>query len=336
MKLVIQIPCYNEIETLAVAVRDLPRTVPGFDTVEYLVIDDGSTDGTPDEAHRLGVHHVVRHPRNLGLARAFQTGLDAALRLNADVIVNTDADGQYPGRYIAALTAPLVAGTADICIGDRQTHTIAHFSALKRTLQRLGTRTICSLSGIEVKDAASGFRAYSADAALRLTVLTRFSYTMETLIQAGKTGLTVCNLPITTNPPRRPSRLQKNMLHFIAKQTATMLRMYALYEPFKTFLTFAAPFLIVGLGSWARYFYFLYFEDHSEVGRHIQSITIGSGVLVVGVMILFFGLHAAIAGKHRQLAEVTLYRLRKLEYRLFQTAEVSSKPRDLRRFAGGG
>ena len=316
VKLLIQIPCYDERETLAHTIRDLPTSVSGFSVVEYLVIDDGSRDGTSEEARRLGVHHVVRHPTNLGLARAFQTGIDACLRFGADVIVNTDADNQYPGRYIEQLAAPIVERVADVVIADRQTNAIAHFSTLKRRMQKFGTSVVRSLSGTDVADAPSGFRAYSREAALRLNVLSQFSYTLETIIQAGKMGLGIVNLPIETNPPLRPSRLQKNMLDFIMRQSATMLRLYAFYEPLKTFSILSVPFLLVGSGAWLRFVY-LFYSGQTEVGRHMQSLTIGTGVLLVGVLMLLFGLQAGIANKHRQLTQVVLYRLRKLEFRLF-------------------
>ena len=315
MKLIIQVPCYNEADTLEGTIRDLPVTVPDFDTVEYLVIDDGSKDGTSELARKLGVHHVVRHPTNLGLARAFQTGVDASLRFGADVIVNTDADMQYPGRYIRDLTAPVTQGVADIVIGDRQTDTIEHFSPIKRMLQKFGSFTVRSLSGTEVRDAPSGFRAYSKEAAMRLTVISKFSYTLETIIQAGKMGLKILNVPITTNPPLRPSRLQKNLVHFIARQMTTMLRLYSFYEPLKTFSLLSIPFILVGGGAWARFVY-LFYTGQTDVGRHVQSLTIGTGVLLVGVFILLFGLQADISSQHRQLTQVLLYRLRKLESRL--------------------
>ena len=323
MKLIIQIPCYNEEGTLARTVRDLPKSVPGFDVVEYLIIDDGSSDRTYELARELGVHHVVHHPCNLGLARGFQTGLDACLRFGADVIVNTDADNQYPGRYIADLTAPILEGRADIVIGNRQTDRIEHFSPLKRLLQRLGTAIVRALSGTNVADAPSGFRAYSREAALRLTVLSQFSYTLETIIQAGKCGLKIVDVPITTNPPLRPSRLHRSTLQFVLRQSATMLRLYAFYEPLKTFSLLSVPFLLVGGGAWARFLY-LYFTDQSGIGRHVQSLTIGTGVLLVGVLILLFGLQADIANKHRQLTQLVLYRLRKLEYRLLASDEAQS------------
>lgn len=321
MKLIIQIPCYNEAETLELTVRDLPTAVPGFDVVEYLVIDDGSADNTSEVARDLGVHHVVRHPTNLGLARGFQTGLDCSLRFGADVIVNTDADNQYPGRYIADLTAPIVARRADIVISDRQTETIEHFSPLKRVLQRFGTSTVRALSGTSVADAPSGFRAYSREAALRLVVLSQFSYTLETIIQAGKSGLKIFNVPITTNAPTRPSRLHKGTFNFVVKQSATMLRLYAFYEPLRTFTMLSLPFLIVGSGAWVRFLY-LTLTAQSGIGRYVQSVTIGTGVLLVGVLMLLFGLQADIANKHRQLTQIVLYRLRKLEYRLLASDET--------------
>jgi len=320
MKLIIQIPCYNEEATLERTIRDLPTSVAGFDIVEYLVIDDGSRDGTAEKAAALGVHHVVRHPSNLGLARAFQTGLDCCLRFGADVIVNTDADNQYPGRYIAALAAPVVERRADVVIGNRQTDTIEHFSPLKRFLQRVGTATVRKLSGTVVEDAPSGFRAYSREAALRLAVLTRFSYTLETIIQAGKCGLAVTNVPITTNPPLRVSRLHKGTAQFVLRQASTMLALYAFYEPQRTFMLLSVPFLVVGAGAWARFVY-LHLAHESGIARHIQSVTIGTGLLVLGALVLLFGLLADIANKHRQVTQLVLFRLRKLEYRLFSGDE---------------
>jgi glycosyltransferase involved in cell wall biosynthesis len=316
MKLIIQIPCYNEADTLEATIRELPLSVPGFDAIEYLVIDDGSRDGTAATARQLGVHYVVRHPTNLGLARAFQTGIDASLRFGADVIVNTDADNQYPGRYIEMLVAPVYEHVADIAIGDRQTDEIEHFSPIKRLLQKFGSGIVRSLSGTVVRDAPSGFRAYSREAALRLNVLTPFSYTLETIIQAGKMGLKIVDVPITTNPPLRPSRLHKGILQFVMKQASTMLRLYAFYEPLKTFTVLSLPFLLVGSVAWLRFIY-LFYSGQSDIGRHVQSLVIGTGVLVVGVLILLLAVQADIANKHRQLTQIVLYRLRKLEFRLF-------------------
>jgi glycosyltransferase involved in cell wall biosynthesis len=315
VKLIIQVPCYNEAETLERTIDELPREVAGFDAIEYLVIDDGSQDQTAEVARSLGVHHIVRHTKNLGLARAFQTGIDAALRHGADVIVNTDADHQYPGRYIEALVKPVREGRADIAIGDRQTDAIQHFAPLKRWLQRLGSSTVRRLSGTDVRDAPSGFRAYSRESALKLNVLTQFSYTLETIIQAGKMGLAIENVPITTNPPLRPSRLHRSVREFVLKQASTMLRLYAFYAPLRTFSLIALPLLLIGGGAWLR-FVLLHLAGEGGVARHIQSLTIGTGLLVTGVLVLLFGLQADISNKHRQMTQLVLYRVRKLEYEL--------------------
>ena len=312
MKCIIQIPCFNEAESLPQTLAGLPRSIPGIDCLEILVVDDGSVDETAVLAQSLGVHHVIRHRQNLGLARAFQTGLDACLRLGADVIVNTDADNQYPGHYIPDLVAPVLAGRADIVIADRQVAQIAHFSPVKRLLQKLGSWMVRTVSDTQVPDAASGFRAYSREAALRLNILTRFSYTLETIIQAGKLGLAVESVPIETNMTERPSRLQKNMWHFIKAQAGTIMRLYAFYEPLRTFSYIAVPFLIAGMFTWLRFLYFV-LVGASGTGRYIQSITIGTGLLLVGVITLLFGIQADISSKHRQLTQEMLYRLKKLE-----------------------
>lgn len=310
MKLIIQIPCYNEAHSLPQTVADLPRHVPGVNCIETLVIDDGSRDGTADVARRLGIDHVVQHRQNMGLARAFQTGLDAALRLGADIIVNTDADNQYPGRYIPELVAPVLAGTADIVIANRQVDSIEHFSPFKKFLQKLGSWTVRTVSGTDVPDAPSGFRAYSRDTALRLHILTNFSYTLDTIIQAGKQGLIIHSIPVETNGPIRPSRLQRSMGHFIKAQASTIVRLYAFYEPLRTFTYIALPFILSGLALWARFFY-AYVNNASN--QFIQSVTIGTGLLLVGLFIFLFGVQADITSKHRQMTQETLYRLKKLE-----------------------
>ncbi|MCA9972711.1 MAG: glycosyltransferase family 2 protein [Anaerolineales bacterium] len=311
MKLIIQIPCYNEAQMLPATLADLPTALPGIDQIETLVVDDGSRDDTVAVARRLGVTHVVRHPQNLGLAKAFQTGLDACLQRGADVVVNTDADNQYPGRYVAELVAPILAGEADIVIANRQVAHIAHFSPLKRLLQQLGSWTVRTVSGTDVPDAPSGFRAYTRDAALRLTILTRFSYTLETIIQAGKMGLAVKSIPIETNVTQRPSRLQRSMWHFIKAQAGTIVRLYAFYEPLRTFTYLAMPFLLVGLGTWLR-FLIIYLQRGGYTGL-LQSLTIGTGLFIVGVLIQILGILADSIGKHRQLTQETLYRLKKME-----------------------
>ena len=311
MKLIIQIPCYNEEKTLPETVADLPKHILGIDTIEILVIDDGSEDQTCCVAQELGVHHVQRHPRNLGLAKAFQTGLETALKLGADIIVNSDADHQYPGEYIADLVTPVLQDQADIVIANRQIDAIKHFSPIKKMLQKLGSWTVRTVSGTNVPDAVSGFRAYSRDAALRLNILTQFSYTLDTVIQAGKMGLTILSIPVHTNAPTRPSRLQKSMWHFIKAQASTIIRLYAFYEPLRTFSYIALPFILAGLATWIRFLYF-YLTLNGYTGL-LQSITIGTGLLLVGVLIFLFGVQADISNKHRQLSQETLYRLKKLE-----------------------
>jgi glycosyltransferase involved in cell wall biosynthesis len=312
VKLIIQIPCFNEAETLPVTLAELPQQIPGIDCIETLVIDDGSEDDTVEVARSLGVTHIVRHSRNQGLAKTFQTGLDACLRLGADVIVNTDADNQYPGRYIPDLVAPIVRDEADMVLGNRQVGQIEHFSPLKRWLQGLGSWTVRTVSGTDVPDAASGFRAYSRDMVLHLNILTRYSYTLETIIQAGKMGQRVLSVPVETNGPLRPSRLQRNMWHFIKAQAGTIMRLYAFYEPLRTFSYIALPFLLVGSGAILRFVY-IALAGESNIGRYVQSITIGTGLLVVGVIILVFGIQADISSKHRQLTQEMLYRLKKME-----------------------
>jgi glycosyltransferase involved in cell wall biosynthesis len=294
---------------LPATLAGLPSQIDGIDCIETLIIDDGSSDDTIAVAEAQGVNHIVRHGKNLGLAKAFQSGLDASLLHGADIIINTDADNQYPGHYIAHLVAPIVFGEADMVIGDRQVTQIAHFSPVKKGLQKLGSWAVRTVSGTDVPDAASGFRAYSQETALRLHILTRFSYTLETIIQAGKLGLTILSVPVETNQPTRPSRLQRNMWHFIKAQAGTIVRLYAFYEPLRTFSYIALPFLILGLGSWIRFLYF-YLQ---VIGGHLQSLTIGTGLFMVGIFILLFGIQADIASKHRQLTQETLYRLKKAD-----------------------
>jgi len=309
VKLIIQIPCYNEAAMLPQTLGEFPTSIAGIECIETLIIDDGSNDDTIAVAQALGVDHIVCHAKNLGLAKAFQNGLDTCLQHGADIIVNTDADNQYPGRYIADLVAPIVRDEADIVIGDRQINQIPHFSPLKKWLQKLGSWMVRTVSGTDVPDAPSGFRAYSKETALRLNILSRYSYTLETIIQAGKLGLIIISVPVEINKPTRPSRLQRNMWHFIKEQAGTIVRLYAFYEPLRTFSYIALPFLILGLGSWVRFLYF-YLQ---KTGGHLQSLTIGTGLLLVGIFILLFGIQADIASKHRQLTQETLYRLKKMD-----------------------
>jgi len=310
VKVIIQIPCYNEEETLPQVLADLPTEIEGVDIVETMVIDDGSRDRTAELARELGVTHVVPHPRNRGLAKTFQTGLEACLRLGADIIVNTDGDHQYPGAAIPDLVALVRDGMADIAIGNRQVQTIEHFSPTKKLFQRLGAWVVRNVSDTDVDDPVSGFRAYSREAALRLNILTQFSYTLDTIIQAGKQGLVIVNVPIWTNDPTRPSRLQRNMWHFIKAQAATILRLYVFYEPLRTFTYIATPFLLSGLVLLGR---FLSVWAQGNGNRFVQSVSIGSGLFVVGILIFLVGVQADIASKHRQITQETLYRLKKID-----------------------
>jgi glycosyltransferase involved in cell wall biosynthesis len=282
------------------------------DQIEVLVIDDGSQDGTSEIARQLQVDHVIRQPRHSGLAAGFVAGLEASLKAGADIIVNTDADNQYPGRYIPDLVAPVLAGQADMVIGNRQVQDIEHFSWTKKRMLALGSWMVRTVSETDVPDAVSGFRAYSREAALHFNILTRYSYTLETIIQAGKLGLPILSLPVTTNPPTRPSRLQRSMWHFIKAQAGTILRLYAFYEPLRTFSYIALPFLLLGAALWVRFVYY-YLIGESGVGRFIQSLTLGTGLLLAGALIVLFGVQADISGKHRQLTQEVLYRLKKME-----------------------
>jgi glycosyltransferase involved in cell wall biosynthesis len=325
MKLIIQIPCLNEAETLPAVLTGLPSHLPGIDCIETLIIDDGSSDDTIAVAQAHHVDHIIRHTQNLGLARAFTEGVEKSLELGADIIINTDGDNQYPAEFIPALIQPILDGRADIVIGDRQINTIPHFSRSKKMLQWLGSWMVRTVSGTGVPDTTSGFRAYSREAALRLNVLSRYSYTLETIIQAGKMGLAIESVPITTNPPTRPSRLQRNAWHFIKSQAGTILRLYAFYEPLRTFTYIALPFILCGLFLLGRFAYFYLFTEEVGVGRFLQSITIGVGLLLIGVIIFVFGIQADIAGKHRQLTQETLYRLKKLNLNN-QKTEITPPP----------
>lgn len=312
MRLIIQIPCYNEAESLPQTLAGLPAHIPGVSHIETLIIDDGSNDDTAAVAQQLGVDHIIRHSHNRGLAAVFQTGLNECLRRGADIIVNTDGDNQYPGQEIPRLVAPILAGQADMVIGDRQTHTIAHFSPLKRFLQRWGSRVVRWASGTAVPDATSGFRAISRDAAMQLTIFTTYTYTLETIIQAGKKGLRIESIPIQVNPPLRQSRLIKSNWSFVKRNAATILRIYTYYEPLRTFTYISLVFLLPGLFLLARFMYF-YLSDLSGVGRYVQSVVIGGTLTIVGVLIFILGVVADLIAANRLLSERILYSLRRLE-----------------------
>lgn len=311
MKLIIQIPCYNEADGLPVTLRDLPRQIPGIDSIETLVIDDGSSDGTAEVARELGVDHIVRHRRNRGLAAAFQSGIDAALAAGADIIVNTDADNQYDGGAIPALVRPILEQRADIVVGDRQVGNNPHFRAHKRLLQRLGSATMRRLSGLDLPDAVSGFRAISREAARRINIVSSFSYTTEMLIQAGRMRLAVASVPVGTNAPLRPSRLFLSIPHFIRNTGITMARAYAMYNPLKVFATTGTLLALLGFLPILRFLYFYFVAG--DGGGHIQSLVLGGVLVMIGVLSVMFGIVADLVGRNRQLLEMTLLRLRSLE-----------------------
>jgi glycosyltransferase involved in cell wall biosynthesis len=312
MKLIIQVPAFNEAGSLPAVLAGLPRTIPGIDRVEWLVIDDGSTDGTAEVARQHGADHVVCHPGNRGLAAAFQTGLDACLRLGADIIVNTDADHQYPGDQVPALIGPILAGQADLVVGDRQVSQLDHFSAEKKLLQRLGSWVVRLASATDVPDAPSGFRAYSREAALRLFVTSEFSYTVENLIQAGRRRLTVAHIPIRVNATSRSSRLHRGNWDFVKRQAATIVRTYATYEPLKTFFYLALPFAFVGLVLYAR-LAVLWLTGQFTRGSNVQSLVAGATALILAFLIFLIGLLAELISYNRRLMEEILYRQRKAE-----------------------
>lgn len=314
MKLVIQIPCYNEEADLPKTWQDLPRTIPGVDEIEVLVIDDGSKDRTVEVAHELGVQHVLEVKPHVGLARGFQLGLEEALRLGADIIVNTDADNQYRGEDIMRLIQPILERRADVVVGDRGVASLAHFSPLKRLLQRLGSRVVQMASGTRIPDATSGFRAFSREAALRINVLSTYSYTLETLIQAGAWQMAITYVPITVNPNTRKSRLIKSLPNYMLNSGATIIRAYTMYRPLRVFSGIGLMFFGLGLLLSLRflYFYVVGLAAGEPVG-HVQSLILAAVLMIVGVQIGLIGLVADLIGFNRKLLERTLYRVRRLE-----------------------
>jgi glycosyltransferase involved in cell wall biosynthesis len=310
MKLIIQIPCFNEGPQLPETLADLPREVPGIAAVEWLVIDDGSTDDTVEVARAHGVDHIVRLTNNKGLAAAFQAGLDACLKLGADVIVNTDADNQYYGADIGKLVEPITAGHADMVIGDRETDSIEHFSPLKKRLQRLGSAVVRRASNTNVPDTTSGFRAYNREAALQMNVVSKFTYTLETIIQAGKMVVALDHVPIRTNPKTRESRLFPSMWAYVRRNTLSIFRVYTLYEPLRVFLAAAALVALVGVFIWAR---FIYFYLSGEGSGHIQSLILGATLFIVAVQFAALGVLGDILAGSRVLQQRTLERVRRME-----------------------
>ncbi len=314
MKLIIQIPCLNEEDALPVTLRDLPREVPGFDTVEWLIIDDGSTDRTIEVAREHGVDHVVRLTNNKGLASGFQAGLDAALKLGADVVVNTDADNQYFGGDIVKLVEPILRGDADMVVGDREVQNIEHFSPLKKALQRLGSWVVRRASQTSVPDTTSGFRAYNREAALAMQVVSNYTYTLETIIQAGKMLIAVDHVPVKTNEMLRESRLFPSMWSYIRRNGVSIFRIYSMYEPLRVFMLGAGIIGFVALIVWGRFFYFFAFEG--EGSGHVQSLILGAVLFNAAMLLAALGVIGDLLSGQRIMLQRTFERVRRIELEL--------------------
>jgi len=310
MKLIIQIPSYNEEETLPGTLADLPRSVAGFDKVEWLIIDDGSTDRTIETAREHGVDHIVSFSGNRGLAAAFQAGIDASLKLGADVIVNTDADNQYHGPDIAKLVQPILEGNADMVIGDREVDSIEHFSALKKRLQRLGSWVVRQASHTNVSDTTSGFRAYSRNAAMQLVVVSRFTYTLETIIQAGNQNLAVLDVPIKTNDKTRESRLFPSMSAYVRRNAVSIFRIYAQYQPLKVFLGLAVVAGVIALALWTR---FAISVAEGNSNGHVQSLILGAVLFNAATILAALGVIGDLLAAQRIISVQTLARVRAIE-----------------------
>ncbi|UCF28060.1 MAG: glycosyltransferase family 2 protein [Chloroflexota bacterium] len=310
MKLIIQIPCLNEAQNIAQTVQVLPREIPGINELEYLVIDDGSTDDTSQVALQSGVHHVITLPHHVGLANAFTIGLEKGLGLGADIIVNTDADNQYNAEDIPQLVEPILSGRADIVIGDRGVGSLELFSPAKRILQRFGSWIIGQASSLDTPDATSGFRAFTRTAALRTLVMNDYSYTLETLIQAGARNMAVEYVPVRTNEQVRPSRLMRGIPDYLAHSSTIILRAYTMYRPLRVFTIISLIFLLAGLIGSGR---FLYFFAIGQGAGHVQSLILSAVMLIVGFQIFLIGLVADLIGFNRKVLEEVLYRLRRQE-----------------------
>jgi glycosyltransferase involved in cell wall biosynthesis len=312
MKLIIQIPCCNEEKALPVTLRDLPSQIPGIDTIEILVIDDGSTDRTADVAREHGVHHIVRLTSNQGLAKAFSAGISACLKHGADIIVNTDGDNQYKGEDIARLVQPILEGKADIVVGARDIDHIVDFSAVKKFLQRVGSSIMRKISQTSIPDMTSGFRAYSKEGALRMNVVSDFTYTLETIIQAGIEGIAITHVPVQTNQKLRESRLFSSNFNYVRRSIGTILRIYLMYEPLKVFGGIGGIFISLGSLGILRFIYFYFSLPNVQTG-HIQSVVISTVLFAIGWGIVLFGLLADITAKNRKLLEEVLLRVKRFE-----------------------
>jgi glycosyltransferase involved in cell wall biosynthesis len=338
VKLIIQIPCFNEAEQLPQTLAELPREVDGFDVVELLIIDDGSTDETVAVAREHGVDHIVRLTNNKGLAAGFQAGLDACLKLGADVVVNTDADNQYYGPDIAKLVRPILDGRADMVVGDREVTNIEHFSALKKSLQRLGSWVVRQASSTSVPDTTSGFRAYNREAAIQILVVSKFTYTLETIIQAGKHLVAIDHVPIRTNPKTRESRLFPSMWAYVRRNSISIFRIYAQYEPLRVFWSLAGVIGLVSLAVWIR-FVVAYAEGNGK--GHVQSLILGAVLFIAAVVLWALGVIGDLLAAQRVMTQKTFERVRRIELQLgvepshYEPGQSTSKDR-VTGTAGGG
>ena len=307
MKLIIQIPCFNEALTLPETLKSLPKHIPGVDQIEILVIDDGSLDNTSDIAKQSGADHVVRLKKNQGLAGAFKAGLDACIRLDADIIVNTDADNQYFSADIENLIQPILRGDAELVIGDRGVANEESFTPLKRKLQTFGSYVVSKASGLNIPDATSGFRAMTRETALKTNVLSNYSYTLETIIQAGNRNISVASVPVRTNPPRRPSRLMNGMWDYLLRSGITIIRAYAMYRAIRVFFTIGL--VLLGFGSFLAIRYFIFFVQGQGAG-HVQSVILAAILLIVGFQTLLNGLLADLIASNRKMLEIINERIK--------------------------
>ncbi|MAT42530.1 MAG: glycosyl transferase [Anaerolineaceae bacterium] len=305
MKLIIQIPCYNEALTLEESLSAIPRHIEGIDELEILIIDDGSEDNTVEVARKAGVNHIISLKKNQGLAGAFRAGIDACLRLGADIIVNTDADNQYEAKDIPKLIQPILEGNAELVIGDRGVATEEAFTPLKRKLQTIGSYVVSKAAGLEIPDATSGFRAMTRDTALRTNILSNYSYTLETLIQAGNRNINVTSVPIRTNPPRRPSRLMHGMVDYMVRSTITIIRAYAMYRAIRVFFTIGILMALAGTALGLRYLYFFLI---GQGGGHVQSVIVAAVLLIIGFQTILNGLLADLIASNRKMLEELLMR----------------------------
>lgn len=308
MKLIIQIPCYNEAETLEVALNDLPKQIEGIDEIEYLIVNDGSKDKTVEVAVNWGVHHVVNFTRNKGLAKGFMAGIEACLRNGADIVVNTDADNQYCGEDIEKLVRPILDGKADIVIGERPIDQTEHFSPLKKKLQHLGSWVVRKASGTDIPDAPSGFRAYSREAALHLNVVNEYTYTLEQIVQAGRNKMAITSVPIRTNSELRPSRLFNSMFGYVKKSMLTIIRAYLMYKPLRFFFFIGLIPMIIGVALGVRYIVYIFM---GTAGGHVQSLIFASMTILLGFMCWMIGVQADIIAANRKILEDIQYHVRK-------------------------